>query len=132
MPSRRVMLALFVGACAIQLLGLYWPELPGEGGSSGFDKLAHAGMFGLVMATGVLAGIPTLPLAGVLVAHAVVSELIQGFLLPRRGGDPWDAVADVVGIAIGVGVARWLARRASRRASRRDERAHAGAGQALP
>ena len=41
-----------------------------------------------------------------LAAHAVVSELIQGAWLPNRAGDPFDLLADGVGIGLGVWAAR--------------------------
>lgn len=37
-----------------------------------------------------------------LVAHAVVSEVVQASLLTARSGDPWDVVADVAGALAGV------------------------------
>ena len=43
-------------------------------------------------------------LAGVFAANAVVSELYQARPGSGRSGDPYDAVADLVGIALG-----WLA-----------------------
>ena len=35
-------------------------------------------------------------------AHAVVSEVVQGALLPMRAGDPFDVLADLTGVALGV------------------------------
>lgn len=103
-PVRLLTWALFVGACAINLYGIYAPSQPGPPLFAGFDKVAHLLSFALVMATGLLAGIRAAPLAAVLLVHAVTSELIQHALLPDRSGDPVDALTDVAGIALG-----WLA-----------------------
>lgn len=114
---RRVV-AWIVLACSIvlQLWGLYAPEVPDGGDIPGSDKLGHVAMFALVMASGVVAGIPGAVLAIVLVAQAVVT--VQGVLLSMRSGDVWDGVADVVGIALGWAVAyRWAPARARRRAA---------------
>jgi VanZ family protein len=45
---------------------------------------------------------------GLVAAYAVVSELIQGFALPGRSGDPLDVVADLAGVAAGWLLARRL------------------------
>jgi hypothetical protein len=73
------------------------------------DKLVHALVFGAVALTGLRAGLPVRPLAVALIAHAGVSELIQGQLLDQRGGDPWDAAADVIGTVLGGVIAGVLA-----------------------
>jgi VanZ family protein len=61
--------------------------------------------------TGLKAGVPARWLLGALVANAIVSELVQHYLLPQRDGDPFDALADLVGVALGA----WLGARAARR-----------------
>jgi uncharacterized membrane protein len=117
---------------ALQLLGLYLPDPPADGGwFQGADKVAHAVGFGLPVALVMLAD--TLrqrsrgrrPRARVLVlatwvsaAHAVVSELIQAAFYTDRHGDPRDLLADWSGIAIaamltglGIGLRRWRVRR---------------------
>lgn len=43
--------------------------------------------------------------------HAVVSEVIQHFFYLHRTGDPFDTLADWVGIAVGYGVAVLVLRR---------------------
>lgn len=88
-------------AVGIQLVGLYSPSTPDGPGIPGLDKVAHVGMFALVMATGAIAGVPPRALALALLVHAGVSELVQGELLPTRSGDVWDAVADAAGIGLG-------------------------------
>jgi VanZ family protein len=99
---------LLAVAVVVQIVVLYFP-LSGPDASvtlvPGLDKLVHAAVFGAEAFTGRRAGVPLLPLVALLVAHAVLSEVIQGTLLPARDGDPYDAVADVVGTALGA----WLA-----------------------
>ena len=103
---RRLLVAriVLVVAIGIQLWGLYAPDVPGGADLPGADKVAHVGMFALVMAAGVAAGVPARPLALVLVLHAVASEAAQAVLISTRAGDPLDAIADVVGVGVG-----WLA-----------------------
>ena len=43
-----------------------------------------------------------------LAAHAVVSELVQHWLLPHRSGDAADVLADLAGVALGVLAGRLL------------------------
>lgn len=102
--------AAFAVAVAINLYGLYVPSQPGPPMFPGFDKVAHVGSFALVMLTGLLAGLRARPLGLVLVIHAVLSEILQGTLLPDRSGDVVDVVADLAGIALG-----WLLWRVSQR-----------------
>ena len=40
--------------------------------------------------------------------HGPVSEVVQHLLLPRRSGDPYDLIADVVGIGLGVAAAAMI------------------------
>lgn len=95
---------LFVLAVVVQLIALYLPNPPSGGGLQGMDKVVHAAIFLAPALFGVLAGLRPVVLAPLLIAHAVASELVQHTLLPGRGGDPWDAVADVVGVAIGLAI----------------------------
>ena len=44
------------------------------------------------------------------VAHAGVSEVVQGMFYRTRTGDPWDAMADSVGVALGLAVFCWVVR----------------------
>ena len=102
MPEARALLrrVAFAAAVVLQLVALYWPREVSTGGVAGIDKVVHATIFGLVLATGVRAGVPFRPLAALLCAHAVISELIQHYLLPHRDGDVFDALADIAGVAI--------------------------------
>jgi len=106
--------AAFALACAVNLYGLYAPSQPGPALFTGADKVGHLLSFAFVMGTGLLAGIPARWLAAALLAHAIVSELIQYLVLPGRSGDPVDVVADVVGIGIGWAGGHLLARRLRR------------------
>ena len=80
---------------------LFWPR---QGGATLFehsDKVVHAVLFGLLAVTTRwrFGGRPAL-LAAV-AAYAVLSEVVQGVLLPERSGDALDVVADLVGAAVG-------------------------------
>ncbi|MCM3660585.1 VanZ family protein [Georgenia satyanarayanai] len=112
---RRTVLAL---ALLVHLAALYVPRVPGDGPDlfPGADKVVHVGVFALVVGAALWAGLPArwgVPLA---LAHAVVSEVVQHVLLPARSGDPWDVLADVVGVALGWAVAARVTR-AGRRPS---------------
>jgi VanZ family protein len=87
---------------------LFWPDPAGVGsGPPGADKVVHAVLFGALAASARLRfGGARRVLAAVL-AYAVVSELVQALLLPRRSGDLLDVVADVLGALAGW----WLAGR---------------------
>ncbi|WP_020576058.1 hypothetical protein [Actinopolymorpha alba] len=105
--------AAFVLACGLNLFGLYAPTQPGPAMFvlPHADKLAHLMIFGAVAWTGRQVRLNGWLLGGVLVVHAVTSEIIQGALLPQRSGEVGDLVADLVGIALGLGAAtlttRW-------------------------
>lgn len=107
---RRAALAL---AVVVHLAVLYAPRVPsvGAAGVPGSDKLAHAGVFALVVAAAMWAGIPARWVVPIALAHAVVSELVQHLLLPARSGDVWDSVADVVGVGLGWALAELVRRR---------------------
>ena len=100
----------FVLACLIHLYGVYSPRQAGPELFPYSDKVFHLLIFGSVAFLGLRIGIPSRWLLGFLVANAVVSELVQHFLLPDRSGDPFDSVADLVGVAVGA----WLGFRAVR------------------
>lgn len=94
-----------------QFVTLYLPDpstVPGTDLPIPFlDKIVHVGVFAL----------PTWALlrvvgrrrivVGAMVAQAVVSEVVQGALLPHRGFELLDAAADVAGIGVGVALAAW-------------------------
>lgn len=100
-------------AVAVHLFGLYWPGSPDSTGFGfpGADKIAHVLLFAVpVWLLGRLTGRVWL-VAGIFVAHAVASELIQHQFLPNRSGDPFDLVADLVGVAAAVTLLRISGRR---------------------
>jgi hypothetical protein len=90
---------VFAATVVLQLVVLYAPRAPSTGDLP-IDKVVHAAVFGLVLWAGVRADVPGRPLFLGLVAHAVVSELIQQYLFPHRSGDWTDSVADVTGVLI--------------------------------
>lgn len=128
--DRRVWAVLFALAVVVQLIALYLPNPPSGGGIPGADKAVHAAVFLAPALLGVLAGLRPVVLAPLLIAHAIVSEVVQHLLLPGRGGDPWDAVADIVGVAVGlaVGSALLLRLRADRPAAPASGGAPRGSG----
>ncbi|MFF0344471.1 VanZ family protein [Kribbella sp. NPDC004875] len=102
----------FVAAVALQLYGVYAPREAGPHvGIPQIDKVAHFFLFAAVAFTGLKVGVPARWLLGALAANAIVSELVQHWLLPQRDGDPLDALADLAGVAFGA----WIGFRANRR-----------------
>lgn len=112
----------FLLALAVQVDALYTPQVDTPSPFPQADKVVHAALFGVPMVLGALAGIPSMPLAVVLLGHAVVSEVVQATLLPHRDGDVRDALADAVGILLALAVLAVLRRR---HAVRSGEREHA-------
>ena len=108
--ARTARLALVV-AVGVQLVILYAPSGGGAGPFPQSDKAVHAVVFLVPALLAVLVTRRPALVATVFVAHAMVSEVVQGTLLPLRSGDPWDAAADTVGVVIGVLVAVRLLRR---------------------
>ena len=101
----------FVAACALQLYGVYAPREAGPHvGIPQIDKIAHFFLFASVAFLGLKVGVPARWLLAALVANAIVSEIVQHYLLPQRDGDPFDALADLTGVALGT----WLAFRVLR------------------
>lgn len=110
--DRAARWAILALAVAVQLIVLYSPRAVSTPPGLPVDKLVHIAIFGFVAWAGVRAGIPLGWVVGVLLAHAVISEIVQAWMLPNRSGDPWDAVADTVGTLLGA----WLGRQAMMRA----------------
>jgi VanZ family protein len=101
----------FAAAVALQLYGVYAPREAGPHiGIPQVDKIAHFFLFASVAFLGLKVRVPARWLLGALVANAIVSELVQHFLLPQRDGDVFDALADLAGVAFGA----WLASRVLR------------------
>jgi len=101
-------------AVLFQLGVLYAPSGAGSAPFPNFDKLVHCAVFALPVFFAVLARLPMTPVIAILAVHAPVSELIQGTLLPNRSGDPWDVVADLVGVTLGATAAHFALRSATR------------------
>ncbi len=104
-PTRRAFAPwiIVVVALLFHLWGLYTTSPPDAGGLAfpGIDKVAHVILFAVptwallrVVSNQWLALVPML-------LHVPISELVQANLLANRGGDWWDAVADLIGIAAG-------------------------------
>jgi VanZ family protein len=98
----------FVAACLLHLYGVYSPSQAGpDVGLPLADKIGHLFLFGSVAFLGLKAAVPARRLLVALVGNALLSELVQHFVLPQRSGDPFDSVADLLGVAVGA----WLATR---------------------
>jgi hypothetical protein len=109
-PRRWSYLPVLV-AVVLQLVLLYAPSSGGVSPFPNFDKLVHSAMFALPVFFALLARLPRVPVIAVLALHAPVSELIQWTLLPNRSGDPWDVVADLVGVTLGAAAAHLVLNR---------------------
>ena len=88
-----------VVAVLLQLVVLYSPSGAGSPALPHVDKLVHAAVFALPVFFALLARAPRPAVVTAGLLHAPVSEVVQARLLAERAGDPWDVVADVVGIA---------------------------------
>ncbi|WP_392544962.1 VanZ family protein [Oryzobacter telluris] len=106
-------------AVLVQLVVLYSPSSPSAAPFPSSDKVVHVLVFLVPVALAVLVTRRPGLVAGVFVAHAVVSEVLQATLLPLRTGDPYDALADAAGVGLGVLLAAAL---------RREARQHPGSG----
>jgi hypothetical protein len=107
---RTALLGLLGLAVVAQLVVLYAPAQPA--GLPLFvhaDKVVHALVFLVPTAVALLAGFRPWVVVAVFGGHAVVSEVVQGVLLPSRAGDPLDVLADLTGVALGVLVWRSVA-----------------------
>jgi VanZ family protein len=90
------------------------PPIPSEVPDG--DKFGHAVAYALLSAWAAMifrtrAGL--LRSAAALMALGIVIEIAQGTLTDNRSGDPYDALADALGIVVGLGVAwtpasQWL------------------------
>ena len=109
--TRRGPLAALVAAVVVQLVVLYAPSAPSTGGAPLVDKGVHLLVFLVPTVLALRVGLPPRRVVALLATHAVLSEVVQGAVLPHRSGDPLDAVADLVGV--GLGAMLVLARRRS-------------------
>lgn len=107
----QVWQGLLVASLLVQLLVLYDPSPPGLDAFPGVDKVGHLAVFAAPALFAVLIGVRWWLVAGLLAGHALVSELIQHFLMLHRSGDPLDLLADFAGITLGVVLGRrWAGR----------------------
>jgi VanZ family protein len=95
----------------VQVAVLYSPSSHGEPLFPQADKVVHVLVFLVPVAVALLAGLRPTAVVALFAAQAVVSEVVQGTLLPARSGDAIDVVADLVGIALGVAVWRLVEER---------------------
>ena len=95
----------------LSLYVLFTPSSPGDGLFENSDKVVHLVLFALLAGTTRWRFGGSVALVLAVVAYAVASELIQGALLSSRSGDPYDVVADLIGVAAGWLVAARLLRR---------------------
>lgn len=91
----------FAVALVVQLVALYIPRAPSEGGGHGVDKLVHAAIFAAVVWTARRAGLPYLWVVLLSALHAPFSEWFQSHFEPHRDGSVSDALADLAGVALG-------------------------------
>jgi hypothetical protein len=115
--SVRVLQVGFVLALVLQVYALYlYVPAPSDAVSIPHaDKVVHVVMFAVPAAIGVLARLRPWLVGLVLAVHAPVSEVVQHLWIPTRSGDPWDVVADWVGVALGLAVGRLVVTRRSSR-----------------
>ena len=107
--TRRWRVALVV-LVVVHLAVLYAPDTGGAPTFPGIDKVVHVATFASVAFAGLRAGLAARWWVPLVAAHAVVSELVQHWVLPHRSGDPADVLADLAGVGLGVLAAWWLGR----------------------
>ena len=123
--SRHTRVAAAWAAVALQVAVLYVPRAP-EAPTVGLpvDKLVHVLVFALPTYALVRAGMGRGLVVVLMVAQALVSELVQAVALADRSGDVADLLADLVGVGIAVAVLR---RRSPRASPRWDDQSHRAA-----
>ena len=101
----------------VQVVSLY-AETPGAGEPlvPGQDKFGHVFLFGIPFAVALV--LRSRPVSLGILAHAVVSEPLQGLLTTTRTVDVWDLIADLVGIGLAVAGVWWVRRRQARHSAK--------------
>lgn len=112
---RALLVVGLVLAVLAQLKILYTPTVGGVPPFPHADKVVHAAVFALPVICAALSGGWLTSAALVGLVHAPVSELVQHAWVPGRTGDPWDVVADVVGVGLAVLVVLVVRRLGARR-----------------
>jgi VanZ family protein len=119
LPAVAVHRALSRGVLALTVLvSLAVLFTPGDGVPSappGVDKLVHLALFAALASAGCWAGARPRVLAVLLVAYALVSEVVQALAPLNRSGSLADAVADLIGVALGLLVGTAIGRTAASR-----------------
>lgn len=117
--TRRTLLLIALLCTALHLVGLYRPGGFGGDGPEvpGLDKVAHVAIFGLPVFFLLLAGCRRWWVIILFAVHGPLSEVVQHLLLPRRTGDPYDLIADTVGIGLAVAAAAMINSRKQRSAA---------------
>lgn len=110
LSGRVAWAAVFVVATVVQLVAIYTPSPPGEGGIPYIDKVVHVTIFAVPVLAGLLAGLPGRVVVAVFAVHAPVSEWLQSTDLVNRDGGWADATADLLGVAAGAAIAVALLR----------------------
>jgi VanZ family protein len=110
MIGRRGWQIAFGLLLVVQFWALYAPKVPSVDSGLPLDKAVHFALFATVTWLGLRAGIPAGWVAWLMVLQAALSEVVQNYLLPQRGGDIWDFAADLAGIGVGL----WLGRSRAR------------------
>lgn len=98
--TRATGAVLLVAALVWQFWSLYLAVGVGPPPFVHADKVVHVALFAVPTLVAPLAGVRWQIAAAVMAVHAPISEVIQHLWLPGRTGDPWDVVADLVGVAV--------------------------------
>jgi hypothetical protein len=73
------------------------------------DKVEHCGAFAVLMLMGWAAWpLFRLRIAAGLLFYGALIEVCQAAFTTNRVGDPWDWLADSIGVALGLAALRWL------------------------
>lgn len=101
-PARPAWATLaFSAVLLVSLYVLFVPQPVGPAGPPGADKAVHAALFAALAVTTRLRFGAALPLVVAIGGYGIGSEVIQAVLLPARGGDVLDVIADLAGAAAG-------------------------------
>ncbi|MGY1739758.1 MULTISPECIES: VanZ family protein [unclassified Blastococcus] len=86
----------------VSLAVLFTPGDDVPSAPPGVDKLIHLALFAALAVAGRWAGVRPRPLAALLVAYALASEVVQALTPLERSGSVADWLADVLGAALGL------------------------------
>jgi hypothetical protein len=115
-PALAVHGALSRGAFAVAVLVslavLFAPADDVPASPPGVDKVVHLVLFAVLALTGRWAGVRARLLVALLLAYALVSEVVQGLSPLERSASVADWAADAVGVLAGAACWAYLERRA--------------------